>query len=371
MFVISTLRFPYKGLRCQVFPLICALLLYSCDNNDAPSVKRTYSLIYLKDNDVYNKDNHAAFTGLVEYNGELFLAFREGLGHVSISEAEYGTVTIMKRVEGKWMKMWSLKHENMDLRDPYLMVNSGILRLYSGFNNFDGPNHSYQHSGTAYADFNGESWTGLTPLKNDVPHVVWIWKIRQYQGLFYGVGYLEGYKPLLMNSVDGINWRTQSELDVEGIVSEADLCFMGDSLYICLRKDVPTGAPSYWGRAKYPFNVFDWKVMDKSIACPEFFSIEESNQMWITGREYVVNDAGSVIRIQIPVYEVDVDGSLTLVKIVNESDIWDTGYPSFCKVGNTLNLSYYQVTDADYSKSVIRMAEFSINMNEHYLTPMK
>lgn len=333
--------------------------LTSC-NKDNPLQEGQYSIKILRDKIVYDNNNHAAFTGMIEYNGEIYLAFREGVNHASLNDDQYGSLTIMKKDGDEWKKMWSLSHDNMDLRDPYLIVMNGKLRLYSGFNNFDGPNHTYQHSGTAYSDFTGNGWTELIPVINDAPHIVWIWKIREYQGSYYGVGYLEGYKPLLMKSEDGNTWSTVTELDVEGIVSEADLNFMDDSLYVCLRKDEPAGSPSYWGTAKYPFKDFEWRIMEKSLACPDFFSIQESKQMWLTCREYVVDNDGNVKDIRVPIYSVSTTGDLYLVDVANSGGVWDKGYPSFCRVGDILYLSFYQVTDSDFKKSVIHVSELSL-----------
>ena len=39
---------------------------------------------------------------------------------------------------------------------------------------------------------------------HDAPHVIWVWKIREYEGKYYGVGYLETENPRLMQSVDAI-----------------------------------------------------------------------------------------------------------------------------------------------------------------------
>ena len=32
-------------------------------------------------------------------------------------------------------------------------------------------------------------------ISHDVPHVIWLWKVREYQGSLYGIGYLEGEEP--------------------------------------------------------------------------------------------------------------------------------------------------------------------------------
>lgn len=101
--------------------------LTSC-NKDNPLQEGQYSIKILRDKIVYDNNNHAAFTGMIEYNGEIYLAFREGVNHASLNDDQYGSLTIMKKDGDEWKKMWSLSHDNMDLRDPYLIVMNGKLR---------------------------------------------------------------------------------------------------------------------------------------------------------------------------------------------------------------------------------------------------
>lgn len=290
-------------------------------------ISQMYSLNLISDTCVYSSKTHAAFTSLINYQGELYLAFREASAHRPSNTSDYGHIIVLQKLEDKWIVIADLSHPDMDLRDPFFIVMDGKLRMYCGYNQFVGEGNSYQHSGTAYADLTNSGWSEFKIVRHDAPHIVWIWKIRKHEDHYYGVGYLEGNKPILFKSINGEDWNTVSELDVDGIVSEADLNFIGDSLYICLRKDTPTGSPSYWGKSIFPFSKFDWKVMDKSIACPDFFCHPETKQMWITGREYEKDDSGRLI-VSVSLYEVTSNGNLDNRIKIYEHGSWDKGYPS-------------------------------------------
>lgn len=327
--------------------LIFFLFLFSScnDNNDISPFHKLYSLTVANDSCVYSTNNHAAFTSLIKFKGELYLAFREGPGHVPANKNEYGKIKIHKKVGNHWDYVCTLFNSEMDLRDPFFVIVGDSLKLYCGFNQFDSGDADYQQGGTAYAIFTEKGWSNFEIVKNDSPHVVWIWKLREFKNHYYGIGYNELHKPILFSSIDGNNWKTVSELDVEGIMSEADLNFIGDSLYVCFRNDTRTGSPSYWGKSIYPFSQFDWRIMDKSIACPEIFCHPESHQMWIAGREYITDESGKVSKVIISCNEVSANGDITNPLIIHEGEGWDMGYPSFLYEENKLMLSYYYLIE--------------------------
>lgn len=338
--------------------LLLLFFFISCtaiDNNS--NEKYFYTLCVSNDTCIYSNDKHVAFTSLIKYKGDVYLAFREAVNHVPTNKAEYGIIRVLKKEDNNWTPLFTLRNQNMDLRDPFFIVKNDHLRIYCGYNQFVGESSRYQHSGTAYSDFIDGSWSDFKIVRHDASHIVWIWKIREYKDQYYGVGYLEGYKPILFISDDGEKWETINELDVEGIVSEADLNFIGDSLYICLRKDEPTGSPSYWGKSIYPFKSVEWSVMNKSIACPEFFFLPKSYQMWLVGREYFTDESGKIFSVAITCNEVSTNGILSNPLKINEGEGWDKGYPSILWDNKNLYISYYCI---DNNTSQIRLQTLNL-----------
>lgn len=314
-----------------------------------------YELSLINDEVVWDSNDHSAFTCLTEWGGQKLLAFREGAAHRPTNISDYGHITILQESEGQWVKIEDLLHQDMDLRDPFFVEIGGNIRMYCGYNQFVGD--KYQHSGTVYSDLSDEGWSEFTPIQHDVPHITWLWKIRKYKDSFYGIGYLEGEKPVLLKSTDGIIWTTVTVFQLEGVLSEADLCFSGDSMYVCLRQDTPIGSPSHWGKSKFPFTEFEWGIMDYSVASPELLIHPLSHQMFLAGREYDYREDKKQILVSL--FEVTAERMATKLHTFETEDLGDKGYPSMLLKDNKLYVSYYY----GQGNTKIGVATFSIIEN--------
>lgn len=135
----------------RFFYLVLLGLLFSCDN-DNQLYHFKFSLNLTNDTCVYeSKDKYSAFTSIIEYKGDTYIAFREGKNHIPQDKSEYGKIVILKEARGVFIPVWILQSENMDLRDPFFIIHEGRLRIYCGFNQFFEYN-KYDHAGTAYSD---------------------------------------------------------------------------------------------------------------------------------------------------------------------------------------------------------------------------
>lgn len=334
--------------------------LLSCSNDDNES-KIRYDFTLLTDESVYFQNDHAAFTAVVSYKGNLYLAFREGLNHVPTTPEEYGVIKILKKVGSGWEFVSEIASNDKDLRDPYFLVVNGELRLYCGYNQ-NGPK-GWEHIATVYSELRGGQWSELRTISHDVNHNVWIWKAREYKGKYYGVAFLEKETPVLMESDDASIWHSLTALEIggSGVYTEADCCFKGDSLYICIRNDVPKGASATWGKSAYPFKEFDWKTMDAGIDSPELF-LTKTGQILLAGREYQLAD-GKITHNCLTIFEI----APLLGEIIQKHVLWqnpidellgytEVGYPSMAYDGNHLFLSYYQ----GYKTTEVRVSEISL-----------
>lgn len=312
---------------------------------------KNYSFSLLANDVVYNHENHAAFTSIIAYKGNQYLAFRDGLSHMPSSVDEYAGVKILRCKDGSWEESCLLKDPTKDLRDPFFVEVDGKLRVYLGYNTFEGG--KYQHSGTAYSDYIDGKWGEIKNVKHDLPHIAWLWKIRQYTDKYYSVAYLEGEKPVLMISDDGIDWKTLAVFNLEGILTEADLCFVGKTVYVCLRKDSPLTDPSYWGVAQYPFTEFKWKEMETHIESPELLRLPYSSSILLAGREW---KDGRVINTSL--FSVSLNGKLVLITTLDEGNTGDMGYPSLLYGDGILYCSYYTGVT---SQSHVSIASWDVN----------
>lgn len=128
---------------------------------------------------------------------------------------------------------------------------------------------------------------------------------------------------------------------------------MKDSLFICLRIDTPVGSNSVWGRAKYPFDDFEWDLMKISVASPELCYDSISKRILLAGREY---DFGRKDRdsINVSLFALNASGMAKRLVVFNTGRLGDKGYPSFCLLDDeSILVSYYTGTTR---KSVIRIA---------------
>ena len=355
-------------MRQSILFSLFAIFFYACTNQDNPEEWRAnnqfkYYLQKIDDRVVYDNDNHAAFTGMINYRGSLFLAFREGPNHLPSSQEEYGGIRIMKEEKGKWVTVKFFRNEEWDLRDPYFLIVNGKLRVYIGYN--QNLPTGWEHIATVYSEFNNNIWGELLPIKHDVPHNIWLWKARCYKGTYYGVGYLENKNPVFLTSTDGSNWRSLTEFEISGVPTEADCCFINDTCHIIIRRDVPKGSYAYWGVAASPYDSFNWKESKIRVDCPDMCYIDESDQMFLAGREWVyysdnVDEYEPVDSVNCSLYELNKNGEANridvLVSVKKIDRLPDNAYPSIVVKEDTMYISYYN----GFNKSQVRLARYKM-----------
>lgn len=312
---------------------------------------REYTHTVQSNDIVYDGNSHAAFTGMLNYNGVLYLAFREGTAHRPASVADYGVIKVLSNNGAGWKECGIIRDATKDLRDPFLIEVDGKLRAYIGYNTFEGDR--YQHSGSVYSDFENGEWSDVKAITHDVPHIVWLWKVRKYEDTYYSVAYLEGELPALLSSEDGITWKTVTYFQLDGILSEADMAFIGKTMYVCLRKDQPIGSPSFWGVAKYPFEEFKWAQMDKCVESPELLRLPYSNHILLAGRERYVSSPN----VSASLFSVSMNGEMSKIATLDTETDGDVGYPSLIVKDGVLYCSYYTGFE---SKAQIKISKLSI-----------
>ena len=249
----------------------------------AEHIYKNYTFALQNQSVVYDNSSHAAFTSIYDNNGTLMMAFREGTAHRPASESEYGSIKLLTQNGLDWGVSATISDATKDLRDPFITEIDGHLRMYIGYNTFE--SGVYQHSGTVYSDYIHGNWSEVKAVNHDLGHIAWLWKVRKYNDRYYSVAYLEGEKPALLVSDDGINWTTLTLFDLEGILTEADMCLVGDNMYVCLRKDTPVSDPAYWGVAPFPFTDFIWSEMERHIESPELLWLPFSEKLLLAGRD--------------------------------------------------------------------------------------
>ena len=302
----------------------CSFLLMAFNFEVRSKESNDTSIIVYDDICVYNNGTHAAFTSLEEYKGKLYLAFREA-GHHIASSSDKGRIRVLIKSTNGWKTDNVFGIEGVDLRDPHMLKWKDKLLLYtSGY----------------CSELTDKGWKELKKTQHDASHPLYIWKVRAFNDELYGIGNRYDKWPKLLKSNDGINWNVIDEYKLGGYASEADLCFIEDSLFICFRVDNPVGSNSLWGVSIYPFRYTEWRVMDVSIASPEMMA-DTSGTIYLAGREYAFNREGLEDSINVSLFSVGRGGRIKREEVFETGQFGDKGYPSFAKYKGELYMSYY------------------------------
>lgn len=319
------------------FTIVLVMLTFLTSVGNIPN-NMPMKMELIKDVCVYNMNTHSAFTSLCEYNGEMYLAFREAHHHRETTD-DKGVIKIMKCKGGNWSVVETLRKEGIDLRDPCILAFNGELRIYT--------------ANGLYSKLVDGKWSDWYRISHNVSHPITIWKIRQHKNVLYSIGYKKGEWPVLIKSLDGNKWDYVNTIKIGGDATEADLSFCGDTMFACIRINNPLGSNSMWGVGTFPFENIIWTMMDVSISSPELFYDENNGFIILSGREYETNYS-RIKSIKVPIYYVNKNGSIKNSMQLETGNNGDKGYPSFCVSGDTLYMSYY----TGYKETEIRLSSF-------------
>ncbi len=333
------MQLKYKTVRSGFIvslTLICSL----CIGARSIEGKSKSWINVIKDTCIYNKNTHAAFTSLEKYGDCLYLAFRDA-SHHSETPTDKGRIRILKNMKGEWLNDTVFEKKGVDLRDPFV---------------FKWGNKMYLYTWLYFSEFKEGKWSEFYRVEHNAYHHLRIWKFREYKGELYGIGNSGGKWPMLLKSKDAKKWEVIDEFKLGGNASEADMVFIGDTMYICIRVDNPTGSNSMWGKSKYPFSSTSWTSMDISVASPEMI-LHNDSTILLAGREYDYELSTNSRKQNVSIYTLNQDGEVKNKYIVN-SEGADQGYPSFLRIKkNQYLMSYYTGNE----KTVIRTLLFNIN----------
>lgn len=297
------------------------------------------SVDLLTDECVYDNNNHAAFTALESYNGALYLAFREGKGHVS-QKGEEVIIKVMKKTRDKWDVNQTFTVNGGDLRDPFLMKWGNRLFMYAV---------------GCYSELKETGWTPISTIQHNASHYLNIWKMREYKGVLYGIGNAHNKWPILLTSTDGVNWEVKEEFKLGGNATEADICFIKNKMYVCFRVEEPQGSMSYFGVSTYPFDDFKWSTIDASVASPELIAVSRK-KMLLAGREYVYNNKEDKDGAYLSIFTINTKGEVLGRLRLDDDNTGDKGYPSFCFHNRKYYMSYYK----GHGKASVHVIDFKV-----------
>ncbi len=220
---------------------------------------------------IWDKGEHNAFTDLIEFQGRLYCAFREGSAHVS---PDGGLRVLMSSDAGRtWHSAAFIRVAKGDLRDARLLVWQGQLYLF-GARTLEGePLQSLM-----WRSEDGSQWQEAQPCADSG---YWLWRVIAAADCLYGVAYRPGpdgdvrlYRASAGQPLQGADFTSLvAPLNQDGYVNESGLEFSGGTLTCLLRRDPVWDERklALLGKAEAPFTDWRWLELDCRIGGPVAF----------------------------------------------------------------------------------------------------
>ena len=269
---------------------------------------------------VYEDGRHNAFTDMIEYKGNYYIAFRNASSHFNPEKAD-GKIFIMKSNDlSKWDKIYELHIDGWDNRDPKLYVFNEKLYLFTQSWN---PKQKVHKTFMFYTD-SGVNWKG----PYDCGEYVY-WRPRYFAGYTYAVAYKK-WRIDLLKSKNCIDWKLVRTMYDGDRVNETDILFNNNSAIAFARRE---GMNTLLLESRYPFNSWSSKELNEMVQSPAILNI--SGKIFLAGR-YVSKSSDIQSKTAIFLY----NDKLKLVYELPSGG--DNAYPGVIKVFNNLiAISYY------------------------------
>jgi hypothetical protein len=310
---------------------------------------------------IYTDGRHNAFTSLVEWRGQLFLAFRSGTRHVKPGYPD-GEIRILRSADmGRtWEEVGLLNSPDVDMRDPKLLATPGRLYVHSF-----GYQDAWRRDALVCYTEDGASFTPFTRAVAEDNMVIW-WPIH-HDGGFYASGYRyhgnkRDIRSVLYSSEDGMRWHDIAVVHDVPWANESAIVMDDKGMATVLvrndghRLDPPAfnGLPVL-AQSAPPYT--EWTARELDCSIRGFALHRLPGGYLIVGR---VQDNGET-RTAIFFYDGD-----KLVRLHTLPSGGDTAYPGIVRIDDRVWLSYYSSHEESPSAEVsdpasIYLAEFAVS----------
>jgi hypothetical protein len=298
---------------------------------------------------IWDAAPHNAFTDLVRFHDQWFCAFRESESHVK----GLGKLRVIRSSDGeKWQSSALVALDGYDFRDACLSIMpDGRLMLLGGAQK---PQDDKRPTGTAVSfSGDGEHWS---PPKVVLPLGQWLWRVTWHEGKAYGMAYgtKAGEKLTLETTADGQSFKPVKMLSPQpaGWPTEARIRFDAQGDALCLQRRDGAENTALLGRAKPPFEAWEWRDLGKFFGGPNF--IQAPGGQWIA--------AGRIMdkkpRTDVALLDVEKGELTTLLTLPSGGDC---SYPGMEMHDGLLWISYYSSHEG---KTSIYLAKVRLTPNE-------
>lgn len=319
-----------QKVKYKILLLFIFLISLSCSSDDDHFSKdASFSGL------IWKSDRYCAFTDLVKYNNIYYCCFRESDGHLPSSIENYGKIRILSSLDGvNWQSAILIEDEDYDLRDPKLDVTSdGRLMLLVGCSELDSQGRlNFKKTKVSFSYSDLLQLSNLQDLKlgkdSQFNHL-WLWRSIWYKGKAYGVAYLSNNKPVLLNSLDGINYEEIVQFDLPISANESGITFRPNGNMVILIRD--NNSAGYIGEAKFPYKEWNWKSLSIGSHCPELISVD--NYIFLGIRNMSVGG--------VSLQYIKPNNGLNVNNLYNIPASGDIGYPGLLNDGTSILMTYY------------------------------
>ncbi len=217
---------------------------------------------------VWNLAPHSAFTDLVRFQDQWFLAFREGGKHASAD----GAIRILSsRDADHWQTAALVKYPVADLRDPKIVETPDRRLMLTTA----GAMHASEakHKTFVWFSRNGRDWTEPKMIGDAN---VWLWRVQWHLQEAYGFGYSTVEPRFLRSyvSADGENFETLNETVIKGdYANESSIVFLPDDSALCLLRRDPKTA--LLGRSRPPYRGWEWSDLGVRVGGPHMIRLDD------------------------------------------------------------------------------------------------
>ena len=216
---------------------------------------------------VWDNAPHNAFTSLMTYNNEMYLAFREGRTHVDRNGGDCGIIRVLKSGDGEvWHSFGEIRMDGYDLRDPQLTLSSEgeLLVNFAAATYRGGRPRSYRSCISKLMEGRFEKPYVLSaPLTHH-----WIWRIHWHDGKAYGFNYINSFD--LLSSDNGESFSLERKFTLSGKPTETDFLMNGDHIIAVAKREHETGLI---GKGKLQDGDIKWEETDIQFAAPMLFQV--------------------------------------------------------------------------------------------------
>jgi hypothetical protein len=309
---------------------------------------------------IWDRAQHNAFTGLIEFNNKLYCSFREGSAHVY---GINGSVRVIASDDGQnWYSVAHLYEKDIDLRDPKLSVTpDNRIMINIGGSVYVGNDLVKMVPMVSFSDKSGENFSFPQKLAVDKKIKTdkdWLWRATWHKEIAYATVYQTAgkeWKLQLVKSDDGINYKHVTTFDLGGGPNETTLRFKDDKMIAIVRRESESRF-GFIGTSDPPYKKWKWTELDSRLGGPDLLILPDGKM--ITGtREYPADFNQKMI-----LAKVTTEGNFR--KLVTLPSGGDCSYPALVVKDNILYVSYYSSHE---EKTAIYLAQVWLDRLQHWL----